>query len=859
MAERRTTGTAVEGGTRAMPPASTMESGRADVTGPPPDTLRVGAVIDRYIVVERLGAGAMGVVYAAYDPKLDRKVALKLLRRRADGGDQLLGQERLVREAKAIARLSHANIVSVFDVGVHQREVFLAMEYLSGGTLRRWVAAERRHWREVTKTFIAVGRGLEAAHAAGLIHRDFKADNVLLDRSGVPKIVDFGLVRLAEAGESELTIDGGDAEPPPSSSSEVGFEPLTRTGAVLGTPGYMAPEQFLGRPTDGRTDQFAFCASLYQALYGQRPFAGNTVTDIADAVTNGRVRPAPADSAVPRWLRKVILRGLATDPAQRHADMSTLLHALAADPVARWQRRVAVTFAVAAVAAIVAGAQRRTEHSRAEFERAIAARVTEADAAFARAQALRQRATPLRQRAFALFDAQDRDEGERVWSEARAVHAAAEASLAETQRVLEAALAMDRGRAETRRRLAETLFDRATLAELDLRREDVTRHVAALEDADATGEYRRRWREPGSLSVRTSPAGASLGIERYDLKAAKITSTPVGGIVASPLESHALPPGSYRLHVAKSGHAKTIYPFVIKRGESSAVELALPPLTEIPEGFAYVPAGTFLYGDTDEDLRLSFLNAVPLHERKLHAFLIATHETTFAEWMAFLSSLPEAERRKRSPGSSAPHGTVALTRGDGWRLRLAISGQRLEAAAGDKLVYPARPAASAAQDWLKMPVIGVAAEDMRAYLAWLSATGKVPGARFCTEVEWERAAKGADERAYPSALSLPAPGDANVDVTYGRKPGGYGPDEVGRHPMGRSPFDVDDMAGNVWEVATNEVAGDGVVVRGGSYFQKFQDARLTNREPFDPRMRHHLIGLRVCADWPAKATGGDRR
>ena len=156
--------------------------------------------VGRYLVVERLGAGAMGVVYAAYDPELDRKIALKLLRPQQGEGDQARRQARLVREAKAIAKLSHPNVVGIFDVGVHDGQVFMAMEYLAGGTLRDWMAAKKRPWREIVKMFIEVGHGLAGAHAEGLIHRDFKPDNVLLDKNGVPKVVDFGLVRLSADG-----------------------------------------------------------------------------------------------------------------------------------------------------------------------------------------------------------------------------------------------------------------------------------------------------------------------------------------------------------------------------------------------------------------------------------------------------------------------------------------------------------------------------------------------------------------------------------------------------------------------------------------------------------------------------------
>lgn len=845
MAESRTTGKGA---------AETIDSTRAGLTGPPVDVLHVGSLVDRYIIVERVGAGAMGVVYSAFDPKLDRKVALKLLRRRPDSADQVLRQERLVREAKAIAKLSHANIVGIFDVGVHQGEVLLAMEYLSGGTLRRWISAEKRHWRDVIRKFSEVARGLDAAHAAGLIHRDFKSDNVLLDGSGVPKIVDFGLVRLADSTDADIVLDGTDDDIEPQ--SDPGFEPLTRTGALLGTPGYMAPEQFLGKPTDARSDQFAFCASLYHALYGERPFPGEIVSEIADAVTKGRVKPAPAGSAIPGWIRKVLLRGLATEPAQRYPSMSSLLHALATDPVARRRRLIAVAAGIAAVSAIVVGVQRRAEHRRSEFERAINARVAEGDKAFEQAQVLKNRVQQLRRQSFAKFDGREREGGERLWTEVRSVSTALDTELARAQAALDSALAMDQSRAETRHRLGDVVFERAELAEMEFRRDGLARHLAALETIDTTGEQRRRWQQAGTLSVRTEPSNAQIRIEKFESEGdERITARP-GPTLSSPVSGHALAPGSYRLAIEMVGRGVTYFPFVVKRGEPVSVDIALPSQTEIPDGFVYVPAGRFLYGDHDDEWRLAFLNAVPIHERKLHAFLIKRHETTFGEWIAFLDSLPPKERASRSPASKAVQsmGMVAVTepRDGEWKVQLNISNRRLEATLGQKIVYPGRQGSGAEQDWLKMPVVGVSVSDVRSYLAWLSATGKVPGARLCTDTEWERAARGADERVYPGSMLRLAATDANVDATYGRVTGAYGPDEVGRHTASRSPFGVEDMAGNVWEFVASDDAPDSFVVRGGCYYVRVQDARSTNREPIEVEFRGHMSGVRVCADWPSK-------
>ncbi len=324
------------------------------------DVLARGATVGRYLVLERLGAGAMGVVYAAYDPELDRKVAIKILRPSEESGDPARRQARLVREAKAMAKLSHPNVGAIFDVGVHQEQVFLAMEYLPGGTLRRWIESEKRSWRETVKMFIEVGHGLAAAHAEGLIHRDFKPDNVLLDKASKPKVVDFGLVRLTANLDVSTSgsFDDPDlplAETAIAESGSHGTAVLTRTGALAGTPAYMAPEQFLGKAIDDRTDQFAFCVALYEALYSERPFAGETVIALADSVTSERIVAPPKGTSVPGWVRGHILRGLRCDPAQRHPSIDDLLAALANDPAKRTRKWVlagatlVATFTIAGV------------------------------------------------------------------------------------------------------------------------------------------------------------------------------------------------------------------------------------------------------------------------------------------------------------------------------------------------------------------------------------------------------------------------------------------------------------------------------------------------------------------------------
>ena len=285
--------------------------------------LGIGTRIGAYEITARLGAGGMGEVYRAADPRLGRDVAIKVLR---EGG-----HARLLREAQAMAKLSHPNVVVVYDVGLVEDRVFVAMELVEGDTLRGWLAARPRRPREILDAYLRAGRGLAAAHAAGLVHRDFKPDNVLVGRDGRVCVADFGL-----AGAAEAAVPAEPADSPRD------------TGAGAGTPAYMAPEQHAGDPVDARADQFAFAVSLHEALFGEHPFVGETTAAIVESMAAGRLRPARGASRA----RAILERALAPSPADRYPDMPALLAALARDPRTLWWR--ALVFASVAGAAALA-------------------------------------------------------------------------------------------------------------------------------------------------------------------------------------------------------------------------------------------------------------------------------------------------------------------------------------------------------------------------------------------------------------------------------------------------------------------------------------------------------------------------
>ena len=314
--------------------------------------IAAGTRLGRFVVLELVGKGGMGAVYAAYDPELDRKVALKVVR--SDSYAAHL-EERLKREAQALARLNHPNVITIYEVGSVGAQLFIAMEFVDAGTLRQWLKTEARPWREIVAHFCLAGEGLAAAHAVGLVHRDFKPDNVLVGRDGRLRVTDFGLAR-AIAGDDLLPVSAVAPDSPLNES-------ITAAGALVGTPAYMAPEQLDGEPLDGRADQFSFCVSMYQALYGELPFAGDNRRAIRAAIAVESVRLPPRKSTVPPRVRAVLLRGLRARPEERYRSMRQLVDALRATQHGRGRRYALVSAAIAVCALIGALFGLRVRHS----------------------------------------------------------------------------------------------------------------------------------------------------------------------------------------------------------------------------------------------------------------------------------------------------------------------------------------------------------------------------------------------------------------------------------------------------------------------------------------------------------------
>jgi len=315
--------------------------------------LSIGDRVGRYLVLSSIGAGGMGVVFAAYDPQLDRKVALKLLRANL-GANAKEARTRLKREAQAIAQLNHPNVVGVYDVGTtDDGDVYIAMEFVEGDTLTTWLKRWPRTWREILDVFHQAARGLMAAHSVGLLHRDFKPDNVLVGADGRVRVTDFGLARslfLDDSARGAATTQNALGPRAPQQTPAAGSPlqvDLTATGTVLGTPRYMPPEQLTGPSIDARADQFSFCVALYESLYGTHPLPGATSVSMLEH--DEKALPPPEGVKVPSAIARAVMRGLEKERSKRFPTMAALMHELTPRP----QRSPVRFIALAAVGALL--------------------------------------------------------------------------------------------------------------------------------------------------------------------------------------------------------------------------------------------------------------------------------------------------------------------------------------------------------------------------------------------------------------------------------------------------------------------------------------------------------------------------
>ncbi|QRK11264.1 protein kinase [Archangium violaceum] len=533
----------------------------------------------------------------------------------------------------------------------------------------------------------------------------------------------------------------------------------------------------------------------------------------------------------------------------------------------RWGQTAALLLGVLALAALYGGLRLQAYLEDARF---VADAMDTARKALAEGRTLGQEARARREEALALFDGRAppssgpdnppgphdlRPTAERRWDEALGLLEKSDAAHLRATMFLERALERERGHAEARRLLLEVTHERMLLAEhfhqqriLD---EQGQRLEQLLEGADDGSEWRRRLSAPAELQLVTSPPGARVRLERYvPDERGVLRPQYVQELGQTPITRALLPAGSYLLHITAPGHAPVDLPLLLTRGETERRHLELP--TRVPPGYVYIPPGCFLQGTAKPEELREFMSSAPLHRTCLNeAYLIGRTEVTFGDWVTYLDTLPPnaaARRILEQPHFSHARAiTLRHQPGTGWVFSFHRSREGvLSARDGEPFRYPDRTRRDTA-DWRQFPLSGVSAEDLAGYFYWLDHSGRLPGARLCSEFEWERAARGADGREYPHGERL-LPDDANIDVTYARQPMAYGPDMVGSHPISTSPFGLVDMTGNAYEL-TRPVTPDlgRIVLRGGGWYYDIIMALAANRSAGDPTQRDPEIGVRVCA------------
>ncbi len=516
-----------------------------------------------------------------------------------------------------------------------------------------------------------------------------------------------------------------------------------------------------------------------------------------------------------------------------------------ADRLRRLRAPVAVATLVLVAALAFAGTRLWQDQA---LSAQVAGRLAEVAEASAQVTELRVRWERARAQAYAAYDEGDWSEGERRWRSARQVRESLDEAAARTSAAFEAAVLLDSRRADTRDRYADWLFDRAAeaaAADEGKRLEELLSRLALF---DADRARAARLKNPSQVTLALSPPHATARIAREVPERGRMSRGPW-----TPFAGGALEPGSWVLTVEAEGHAPARLPLLLRRGEVREAKVSLVPTARMPEGFVHVPEGRFLFGATgDDELRSVFYEAAPLHEVKTGEFLIAARELTYAEYLAFLRQLPPNERATRLPKGGFDVGgggrTWLTEDARGFTLHFQMTGPEARAAEGEPLVLPGRKV-RAAQDWRLLPVTGISTDDVEAYARWADSSGKVKGARLCAELEWERAARGADGRTYPHGEVL-SPEDANFDETYGRTEGAFGPDVPGSHPASDSPFGVHDLAGNVWEVVRSARRGVDWVARGGSFYVGQLTLRSMNQWAMTRTFRNVETGARLCADVP---------
>ncbi|MCG8424717.1 MAG: protein kinase [Proteobacteria bacterium] len=537
---------------------------------------------------------------------------------------------------------------------------------------------------------------------------------------------------------------------------------------------------------------------------------------------------------------------------------------------ARWLRRGAVIALMMVVGLSLLGLHWQEKRDQAQAKRRIIVEVDQLLQDAEREMSLASEKTDqferLRDRAvesFGSLQPGDRERGEAHWRTALDLVPDIDSAYRLASQPLVYAFQRSPERRDVRRLLAQVFYEQALFAETLGRAELRNNLLGQLTMYDDGRVFGQRWLAQVRVSLASKPSRLTVRLRRYEPR-----NDDSYAVVVQADEQQTTPgewrlgPGSYAFDVLSDGETiDVLYPFRIAPGlnpdsDSIHFDIRVPRASDVPEGFVYVPAGTFFFGHGSnrevEDLRTLWFLTLPLHERSTGQYLIARHETTYADWIEFLRALPEQERATRLPrveGGNEDSYVELRDLGGDFELRFRVGAQEYRFTSDQRFVYRDRERRKS-QDWLRFPVTGISGHDALAYVAWLRRSNKVSMARLCREDEWERAARGADQRMFSHGNRL-RPDDANFDETYGKRYGAYGLDQVGAHPRSRSPLGVDDMIGNAREMTVSMFEqGTIIVQRSGSAFHSRGTNVAVNRDPTLLSQRFVWLGLRVCADLP---------
>lgn len=880
---------------KLLRPPSTKPSG----PGFPPKTLD-----KKYQFVRELGRGSMGQVFVYYEAGIDREVAIKF---QTDSDREQA--HRFHTEARIAASLQHPNVVTVLADGKYGDTPYIVFEYLDGKSLDKLSSA--MPWTEVRKLGLQLASGLAAVHKKGLLHRDIKPANAMLlerDHQQIVKLIDFGVAKSTEA----VNMSGGSTGTPrymspevwddaaPTERSDVYSLGLTLyqlcTGVKPPIPPYDddirldLPEidsafasvvnRCLERDPDNR---FASGTELYNALL---PLY--SVKELLDIDVQQWMRNEQAEAYL--WSGRKLARVANVETEnlpESHREFLRLSQARVTSAIRR--RQILAGLAIVAIIAVYLGIRFSLDR---QLDRKVNRHVDKARSQFAIAKQHHDEFIRDRTRAIEkLVTGKDTKAATEEWQKILGLEPQINHKYSGAALELEIAWALDPSRDSVRGLLAQVLEQRARLADelyLTEEREELLERLKVYNK----GAY-NRWTLPGRVQVTTEPAGSSVSIARYvtDSNGAMRTEPVADGLI-TPFTQN-LPPGSYIFLFAADGeHPEVRYPVLI-RHRTPAIELAItrPTYRHIPEGFVYVAGGSSYFGHgarrQDEQLR-EFFVAVPVHKVAVETFLIARHETTFRDWLRFLAAVCKVPGCADQPdlipkgefdvislkldwvpttpvATDVPVGGAPPAEGLGrWRYTHKTSpGPAIVALEGQLIEQPG--ARAHGKDWRDFPVGGIGPTAVLAYLRWLRTSGNVPGARLCTDREWERAARGADMRTFPHGDQL-LPGEANFNPPHGDGTSDHSPSVVGSYEASVSPFGVYDMAGNVWEFSRSIYdegkTGDGktgdtqtsdtlMAIRGGCYYQEPVSAKVQNRWTA-PGSGVSVVGLRVCSDFASK-------